>query len=151
MSAGLLFECDDHVAAWLFHQNKWPHYKYDRAIGIIDKDGKLIGAILFQHWNGNNVEISYYGKKTITLGIVRCLARFTLLTFDPSRLTVTTSKRNKHFIKALQKLGFRLEGMQRCYYGRRDCNRNTGVRFVAFRDDIEKVAKLRTEPMQQCL
>jgi RimJ/RimL family protein N-acetyltransferase len=142
MSVGLLFECDDAVAHWLFSTNGWAHYKYDRAIGLIDKDKALVGGILFQSWNGSNVEVSYYGKGTLTAGIVCCIARYTLATFDPARLTVVTSKRNRQLMKALQKLGFKIEGAQRCFYGKRDCNRNTGIRFVAFREDIEKVAKV---------
>src|SRR5277367_6087947 len=134
MSTGLLFECDEAVAKWLFEWLQRPLYKYDRAVGIVNSSGALVGAVLYQNWNGPNVEISYYGKKTLTLGIVRCLARYTLTSFDPARLTAITSKRNRQFMKALQKLGFRLEGIQRCYYGKRDCNRNTGVRFVAFRE-----------------
>jgi RimJ/RimL family protein N-acetyltransferase len=150
VAIGILFECDEKVAEWLFDDLRKPIYKYDRALGLLNSSGILVGAILYQNWNGPNVELSYYGKNTLTLGIVRCIARFTLTAFNPARLTVITSKRNRQFMKALQKLGFRLEGIQRCYYGTRDCNRNTGVRFVAFRDAIERVAKI-TETVQQCL
>lgn len=152
MPTGLLFECDELVAKWLFNEylKKPLLYKYDRAIGIVNPSGGLVGAVLFQDWNGSNIEISYYGPKTMTAGIVRCLARYALTTFDPSRLTAITSKRNRQFMRALQKLGFRLEGIQRCFYGKRDCNRNTGVRFVAFREQIEHVAKV-TETVKKCL
>ncbi len=143
MSTGLLFECDEQVALWLFTKKGWPTYKYDRAIGLVDWKGQLVGAVLYQHWNGCNVEISYYGERTMTAGIVRCLARFTLMVFNPSRLTVNTCKKNKRFIKALHKLGFRLEGASRRFYGMEDCNRNTAVRMVAFREDIERVAKYK--------
>lgn len=145
MAAGLLFECDEAVANWLFEKYKWPRYKYDRAVGIIDKDSQLVGAVLFQNWNGNDVHISYYGHRTMSLGIIRCLARFTLLTFNPSRLTAVTSKRNRQFIRALQKIGFGIEGTQRCYYGPEDNRRNTGVRFVMFRAKMERLAKLDRE------
>lgn len=141
MTTGLLFDCDEHVARWLFNYLQCRHYTYDRAIGLLDKDGNLLGAVLFQNWNGPNIELSYYGKSTLTLGVTRCLARYILSEFDPARLTLITSKRNRQLMRALQRLGFRLEGTQRCYYGKRDCNRNTGVRFVAFRDTIERVAK----------
>lgn len=150
MPTGLLFDCDDVVAGWLFSYLQRPMFKFDKAIGLIDKNSNLVGAVLYQNWNGPNVEVSYYGKNTMTLGVLRCLARYTLATFDPARLTVITSKRNRSFMKALQKLGFRVEGAQRCYYGARDCNRNTGVRFVAFRDQVAKVAKIE-ETVQQCL
>lgn len=145
MAIGLLIGSDEFVAQWLFVTNKQPSYSYDQALGLITPDGCLQGAVLFHNWNGSNVELSYYGYKTMTAGIVRCLAQYIANTFDPSRLTVTTSKRNRQFIKALQRLGFKLEGAQRCYYGKRDCNRNVGVRFVMFREGINKIAGLVTE------
>ena len=149
MTTGLLFDCDEHVARWLFNFLQCSrHYTYDRAVGLIDPQGGLIGGVLFQNWNGPNVEFSYYGKSTLTLGVTRCLARYILTEFDPARLTAITSKRNRQLMRALQRLGFRLEGVQRCYYGSKDCNRNTGVRFVAFRDAIERVAKF--EEAKQC-
>jgi RimJ/RimL family protein N-acetyltransferase len=144
MSTGLLYGSDDFVAKWFFDSMGYPHYKFDRALGIVSS-GNLVGAILFQHWNGNNVEVSYYGKNTMTVGTIRSVARFVLTEFDPARLTATVSKRNRTLIRALQKLGFRLEGTSRCYYGKKDTNRNVGVRFVAFRDAIEAVAKLNQE------
>ena len=144
MSVGLLYDSDDFVAKWFFDSMKYPHYKYDRALGIIS-NGQLVGAILFQHWNGNNVEVSYYGKNTMTLGGIRSIARFVLSEFDPARLTATVSKRNRTLMRSLQKIGFRVEGTSRCYYGKKDINRNVGVRFVAFREAIEAVAKINQE------
>src|SRR5215469_11749734 len=108
MTTGLLFGSDQMVAAWFYDSMGYPHYKYDRAVGLI-ADDKLVGAVLFHNWNGQNVEISYYGKKTITVGILRSLARFAVQVFNPSRVTLITSKRNKHIMRALQKIGFKLE------------------------------------------
>jgi RimJ/RimL family protein N-acetyltransferase len=146
MSTGLLYGSDDFVAKWLFDSMGYPHYKYDRALGIIDgSSGNLVGAVLFQHWNGMNVEVSYYGKNTMTLGTVRSIARFVLTEFDPARLSATTSKRNRSLMRSLQKIGFRIEGTSRCFYGKKDINRNVGVRFVAFREAIEAMAKINQE------
>lgn len=147
MSTGLLFDFDDQVVRYLFQAHGWRAFRYDKALGIL-VDGQLRGAILFHCFNGFNVELSYYGQGTMTAGVIRCIARYILGTFDPARLTVMTSKRNKRYIRAFQKLGFRLEGIQRCHYGLRDCNRNTGVRFVMFRDRIEQIARFNT-PLKQ--
>ena len=87
MTAGLLFNSDELVANWLFACYLQRRYSYDRAVGLV-RNGELVGAVLFQGWNGANVEVSYYGK--------------------------------------------------------RDCNRNTAVRLVGFREAIERVA--RVEP-----
>src|SRR5271170_6237073 len=127
MSIGVLIGSDDQVAQHFLLPRGQTFFKFDRAVGLI-KDGKLVGTVLFHGWNGANVEISYYGVHTMTAGIIRFLARFAINEFKPSRLTAITSKRNKRFIRSLQRLGFKLEGAQRCYYGADDCNRNTGVR-----------------------
>ena len=146
MSTGLLFDCDAAVASWYYEGMGYPYYKYDHAVGLIDHPaGNLVGAVLFHYWNGQDVEISYYGYRTMTLGIIRALARFTLATFNPSRVTVKTSKRNKQLIRGLQKLGFKLEGMQRRYYGPQDINRNIAVRLVMFKEQGEVLAKINQE------
>jgi RimJ/RimL family protein N-acetyltransferase len=141
MSTGLVLDNDDFVAASFLEPRGQTFFKYDRAIGLLDH-GELVGAVLLHGWNGSNLEISYCGKSTMTVGVVRFLASYILTEFDPARLTAVTSKRNRHLIKFLQYLGFKLEGVQRCYYGKKDNNRNAGVRLVAFRDSIERVARL---------
>lgn len=150
MSTGLLFDHDQFVADYLTKLHGWKSNIYNRVIGLLDKDGMLKGGVIFTNWNGSNVELSYYGQDTLTLGVVRCLACFILHTFDPARLTVTTSKRNKRLIKAILKIGFKLEGTQRCYYGKQDITRNTGVRFVMFRDGIETIARFKPRKAQVC-
>lgn len=142
MPAGLLFGSDEAVVAELATNWAYDAKKYENAIAIIGADGKFAGAVLFHNWNGYNVELSYFGKGTMSAGIVRCLARFILVTFSPSRLTVVTSKRNKRLLRSFQRLGFKLEGLQHCYYGHKDCTRNTGVRFMMPRLRIEELARL---------
>lgn len=140
MSTGLLFDCDGLVAQYFFKSFCWQPFKYDTAIGLL-VNGKLQGAVLFHCFNNFNVELSYYGKATLTVGVARTLARFAIATFDPSRITIVTSKRNKRYIRGYQKLGFQLEGAQRCFYGHKDCNRNTGVRLVMYRERINAIAR----------
>lgn len=150
MSAGLLFNCDAAVGEWLLTLKGSPFFKFDRCIGII-KGTDLVGAIIFHGWNGADLEMSYYGHGTLTLGIIRSISAFALEEFDLARATCITSKKNRHLMKSLQKIGFKLEGMQRCHYGKRDCNRNTGVRFVLFREDVERLAFGARRRATQCL
>lgn len=142
MARGLLIGSDEAVADWLFTVYKLPRIRYDCALGVVDDQKVLVGAVMFHYWNGTNVELSYFGANTISPGIIRSLAKFTLFRFDPARLTVTISARRRQFLRAVQKIGFKPEGVQRCYYGKRDCRRNTAHRFVMFRDQIEKLARL---------
>ena len=139
MPLGLLIGEDTLVAVWAASTFKRRQMPVDRAFGIVD-NGLLKGAILLHNFNGINIEMSYYGPNTLTAGITRAVARVLITEFNVARLTVVTSKRNKRLMHGLTKLGFALEGHQKRFYGHNDCNRNTGVRFVAFREAICKVA-----------
>jgi RimJ/RimL family protein N-acetyltransferase len=140
MLKGILVDSDELVAKWAYTTYHIYPQPINRAFGVLDKNGDLEGGILFQNFNGVNVELSYYGQNTLTLGIVRLIARTTLEVFNAGRLTVVTSRRNKRLIKSLIKVGFKLEGMSRCFYGHEDTKRNTGIRLAAFRSELEKVA-----------
>lgn len=142
MTKGILLDCDEHVAGWAFKTyNRFP-VKVDKAVGIVE-DGKLIGAVLFTSYNSMNADLSYYGKKTATVGIIRALARIALYELRLARCTVTVPKRPSYLLKKLAKFGFRYEGVQRRYYGPTDASRHVGCRFVLFREDIEKLISVR--------
>jgi hypothetical protein len=139
VTKGLLLDCDAQVTAWAFATyNRIPMH-IDRALGIIE-DGQLVGAILFSSYNSINAEMSYYGKSTITAGIIRAVAKIALYELRLARCTVIVPKRPSFLLKKLPKFGFRFEGIQRRQYGPTDSPRHTGCRFVVFREDMEKLA-----------
>lgn len=136
---GLLLDCDAQDAAWAFQVHQRTPMHVDRALGVVD-NGMLVGAVLFTNYNSLNAELSYYGKSTVTVGIIRALARIALYELRLSRLTVIVPKRPSYLLKKLSKFGFKYEGVQRRHYGYTDCPRHTGCRFVIFREDLEKLA-----------
>lgn len=139
MTKGLLIDGDVHVAAWAFQEhNKVPHH-VDRAIGVVENNA-LIGAALFHSYNTMNANLSYYGKGTLTLGIIRALSKIALYELQLARCTVIVPKRPSYLLKKLHKFGFRYEGVQHRYYGPTNSAKHTGCRFVVFREDIEKLA-----------
>lgn len=141
MACALILYNDAKIAEWVYATFKLFPMPVNRAIGLT-KDGNLVGAILLQNYNGSNIELSYYGPGTLSAGIVRVVSRIGILEFNLSRVTVVTSKKNKKLMRSLQRFGFSLEGAQKCFYGPDDTARNTGIRFVLFRDRIEKLAGL---------
>jgi len=143
MANGLLIGHDKEVTEWVRNSFRLFPMHLNRAIGVIGIDGSLVGAILFSNYNSVNVDLSYYGPKTVSLGVCRSIARIALGEFNAARVSAVTSKRNKRLIWGLQKVGFKIEGAQRCYYGHKDCTRNTGIRLVMFRDKIEAMAGLK--------
>lgn len=141
---GLLIDADEYVANWAYTTyNKVPMH-VDRGIGIVE-DGKLVGAALFTCYTSINADFSYYGRMTLTPGIVRSLARIALYELRLSRCTVIVPKRPAYLLKKLHKFGFRYEGVQKRYYGPTDASKYVGCRFVVFREDLEKLAAEKKE------
>ena len=140
MAHSLLIGDDHNVANWAFTAYRKSPFHYNRVYGLLDTDKKLVGAVLFHNCNGANMELSYYGPKTMSVGIFRTLAKLAIAEFNPSRCTVIVSKRNKRLMASLHRCGWKLEGVQRRYYGHLDVNRNVGVRFVLFQEQIERLA-----------
>ena len=139
---GLLLDADTQVAAWAFATHNRVVMKVDRALGIVE-DGKLVGAALFTNYNSVDAELSYYGKNTVTVGIIRALVRIALYELRLARCTVIVPKRPSFLLKKLTKFGFRYEGVQRRHYGHTDSPRHTGCRFVLFKEDMEKLISER--------
>jgi len=141
---GLLLNQDELVGKWAYTTFRLFPLPVNKSIGIVE-DGKIIGACLFQAFNGTNCELSYYGVKTLSLGVVRYIAHIAATEFNVARVTVVTSQRNRRIIKALLRIGFKLEGIQRRFYGHHDNKRNVGVRLVIFRERIDQIAKITKE------
>ena len=145
MTVGLLIDNDQAIASWACNKYNVYEQPVNKSLGIVDSNGKLVGAVLFQNFNGVNIELSYYGSRTVTLGIVRTICRIALEVFRVGRLTVVTSRKNRRLIRGLLKIGFKLEGTQRCFYGHEDTKKNTGVRLAIFRSRLEEIAYKKTE------
>jgi hypothetical protein len=139
MTKGVLLNADAQVAAWAFKTYNRVPVLVDKAIGIIE-NGNLVGAVLFSSYNSMNAELSYYGKSTLSVGIVRVIARFALYELRLARCTVIVPKRPSFLLKKLSKFKFRYEGVQRRQYGPTDSPRHTGCRFVVFKEDMEELA-----------
>lgn len=140
MRKGLLLDADEAVAMWAFTTyNKVP-FKVDRALGVIE-NGQLVGAALFSGCNSMNADLSYYGRSTLTLGIVRALSRIALYELCLTRCTVIVPKRPAFLLRKLGNglFGFRYEGVQRRFYGPTDSDKHKGCRYVLFREDMEKL------------
>jgi hypothetical protein len=149
MAYGLVIDDNARVAAWVYATYNLFPIPVNRALGIVEKDGVLVGGVLLQNYNGANIELSYYGPWTLSAGIIRTLAHILISEFNVARVTVITSKKKKRLLRSLQRFGWCLEGAQRCFYGSEDCTRNTGIRFVMFRDQLNRIAGLPNKSPEQ--
>lgn len=134
----VLLDHDQHVAEWTWREFNLFPMPFNMAIGIIDQrsENRLVGAALFDFWNGYNVHLNYYGPGTPTLGIFRILATLALKKFNVVRVTLQTKYSNSHVINAAKKLGFIEECTERDLYG----PGTSAQRLVIFRDGIIRLA-----------
>lgn len=142
---GLLIGNDVAVAEWAWKTFELFPMHVNRAVGIIEEDGTLVGAAIFQNWNGCQCDLSYYGPDTLTPGIVHCIARVLTGDLDVTRVTAMTSKKNRTLIRGMINLGFSVEGTQKRFYGKQNTIRNTAIRLVMFREDLDRLAGFNRE------
>ena len=113
----LLFNNDKTVADWV--SKKWgkPIPPWYFAVGILNKEGLLQGAATFHNYNGSNIELCYYGPRTVTKEVVKGLTDFVVNHVKVTRITACVPRSNKLLNKSLLKLGFKVEGVLRHYFG----------------------------------
>lgn len=115
----IVYGHDTDVAGWAFNTFHMPPCNYDMAVGIVE-NGQLIGAALWHAYNGCDVELSYYGPHSLTLGVAKGLARIAVNHFGVSRVTARTTKGNKTMTRGIKGLGFEYEGIRHLGYNGQD-------------------------------
>ena len=115
----LLFGHDNEIAQWTANTFNMPTGHYEMVIGILD-DGLLKGSIMWHAYRGHDIEISYYGPQTMTLGIARTCAKIAMDHFGVSRVTARTARSNKTMTRGVKKIGFEYEGISHHGYGDQD-------------------------------
>ena len=120
MKTVLIIGRDVEVAAWAFKTFGFHPTLYCMAVGIAKVENGLIADCLFHAHNGPDVELSYYAPNTLTLSIVKRLAKIAVEHLGVSRITARTSRKNKTMTRGIKKIGFEFEGIRKCGYGDQD-------------------------------
>lgn len=111
---------NDHlVIEWTYKEFGIYCTQVNLAVGVVE-DGKLVGSCFFQAHNGPDVELSYYGPRTLTLDVVKGLAKIAVDHLGVSRITARTAKSNKTMTRGIKKVGFVYEGIRHHGYGDQD-------------------------------
>ena len=108
---------DEAVAEWTFQTFGITPHKYEMAIAIIESD-KIVGSIMWEQYRGHDIEISYFGPQTMTLGIARACAKMAVDYWGVSRVTARTSRDNKTMTRGIKGIGFEYEGVVHDGYGK---------------------------------
>lgn len=109
---------DREVIRWASHVLNKHFVEPASAFGIVDSNGNLRGAAIFNDfYPGGNIEMTYLGAGTITRSILKGIARYVFVECGASRLTAKTQQGNVLVRRLLPRLGFKLESTQPKYFG----------------------------------
>ncbi len=115
------------------------NFNSNMALGIMDGN-QIVGSVFFHAHNGPDIELSYFGPQTLTLGVLRSICRIAVDHFKVARITIRTPKNNKTMTRGIHKIGFVYEGIRHNGYGDKDA-----VMYGLFG---RKLARLAGRPMQ---
>lgn len=87
------------------------------SMGIVDDAGELVGAIIYNGFNGANIEISFYGPGALHRRFIRAAFDYPFTQLNVIRLTARTRRSNKTTCKLLPRLGFVYEATLKNYFG----------------------------------
>lgn len=111
---------DIEIANWAFQTFGMAPTQFCMAIGIAHPEKGLVAACLFHAHSGPDVELSYYGPNTLTLDLVKGIAKIAVEQLGVSRITARTSRQNKTVTRGIKGIGFEYEGIRKCGYGDQD-------------------------------
>lgn len=133
----ILFGHDKTIGEWVGNKINKPFFEPFTTMGVINKDGLLIGGFVFNTHTGDSIEMSLAGKGVARRSVWRAILAYVFGQLKCSRLQIHTSVDNKIVKKLAPKLGFTFEGKSRNFYGE---NRD-GLMYSFIRNDIDKFNK----------
>lgn len=107
---------DERVADWIAEKTDagkfWPPYT---AIGF-ERDGALVAGIMFDQFNGSNVEITVAGRGCFLRTVRDYLFSYAFDQLKVRRVTIRTRASNKRVRGLCEKFGCVVEGYQPAFY-----------------------------------
>lgn len=108
------------VSAFVSGQTGDQYTDVMRALGILSREGRIIGGVLLTNYTGFGVELTLAGKGCISRSAWQAIGDMAFGELGCERISVTTRKSNKRVCRLAPRLKFKFEGIARCFYGRED-------------------------------
>lgn len=88
-------------------------------VGMVIRDdaGRGRGVVIFNNWNGTNIDMTGVGMGCWTPSVIRSLARYVFHQLGAARVTSHTRQSNGKAIRALRAMGFKPEGRAEDWFG----------------------------------
>jgi RimJ/RimL family protein N-acetyltransferase len=116
MSPQIIFGEDEAAGKWAGEVLATVFHPPFTTMAVKDA-GEFCGVLLFNDYNGANIELNAAGKWCWTPEVVQAGFDYVFKQLPCVRLTARTRRKNRLVRKLLPRLGFRFEGVQRLYYG----------------------------------
>lgn len=88
------------------------------TIGVLDESGALLGAGMLHNWRKYDIELTWYGERTMSRRVVQEIAK-AVGEAGCHRMTIRVPRGHRKTLVSLPRLGFKYEGTQRRLYGPR--------------------------------
>lgn len=110
----LITDQHEKVAGWASRKLGIKFVQPFTAIGFEDEKGLPRGAVIFNDYTGENIEISIVGLWTKKM--FRIIGDYTFNQLKVNRVTARTRFDNHKVVSVMIRAGFRVEGKLRSYY-----------------------------------
>lgn len=127
----LLYNHDDDVSFWVSKKVGQEFNPPFSAIGVLSRDGRLIGGFVFNTFKQESVSMSIAGSGVFRRNVWAAVINYVFNQLGCVRLEIQTKRSNKIVKKLAPKLGFHFEGTARRYYGNED-----GFVYSLTKDDL---------------
>lgn len=111
----LLAGHDEAVIAWADKWNGGLGRQPDMALGVINTDGVLVGALLLHKYNPWTWELEVFGR--VSKDVAKTFFQGVFVRAGVSRVEIKCARDNKGTRKAAPKFGFTWDGVRKGYYG----------------------------------
>ncbi len=114
MSTRLVKDASEAVLGWAAHKLGTVFRQPCIAFGVLNREGKLVGAVIYNDFDARNIEMTMVGS--FKPGIVKAGFSYAFNELGCRRISVTIPSRNKDMIAKALRWGWAVEGLKRDYY-----------------------------------
>lgn len=87
------------------------------AFGVVNGQGLLVGAVIFNDYEHRNVEMTIVGPRAFYKDVAREIFLYAFDGLGCERISLTVPEKHVETIKKARKWGWEIEGRKRRYYG----------------------------------
>lgn len=120
---------DEIVRAWVSQKIGQP-IEQGETLGVLTPEGRLIGGFVFNHFQGDCIDMSLAGRGCILRSVWQAVGSYVYRQRGCARLQVVTRSSNKAVRSMAPRLKFKFEGKLRRFYGNED-----GLLFSLLREE----------------